>query len=604
MADDFQILEWLVRPDQNTLSQPDKNVRIEPKIMSLLTYLAEHAGEAVSKEQILQAVWDEKFISDEVLTVSIHELRKALGDDAKSPRFIKTLPRTGYRFVAPVSHIATVPFEKIADEAQPQRLAAKLNWRVISAAVALTALVLVLGFALFSLPRTPRSHIRSVAVLPLDNLSDDAEQGYFADGMTDALITDLARMGALKVISRTSVMGYKGTRKPLREIASELNVDAVVEGTVTRSGDQIRITVQLIDGATDQHIWAEKYERHLSDVISMQSEVARAIAHRVGERLDYQWKHVAAKVSPEAYESYLRGRFFLNQRTREGVQKALSYFQKTIAEAPEYAPAYAGIASCYTDGDGMPLGLERQEAYSRATSAVRRALDLDEGLAEAHAALGGIRFQYDWNWQGAEQEFKRALDLDPNSAIAHQWYAELLSALGRHQEATAAMERAQKLNPIDVMTNGDLAWVYYMARQYDQAMDQAQKTLEMDPKLAWMHNLVGGVYRIKGMDREAVGSYKIALTLSGTSVDQLKGVSDTLSLFRWRLRDAERSGADSLPLVGAYAVLGENDKALAVLERAYRDHRLMLWLKVAPALDGLRSDARFADLLRRVGLET
>ena len=401
-------------------------------------------------------------------------------------------------------------------------------------------------------------------------------------------------------------MGYKGTRKQLRDIASELNVDAVVEGTVTRSGNQIRITVQLIDGSTDQHIWAEKYERHLSDVISMQSEVAQAIAHRVGERLD-QAKHrssSAEKISPEAYESYLRGRFFLNQRTREGVRKALNYFQKSIAEAPEYAPAYAGIASCYTDGDGMPLGLERREAYSRATAAVQRALDLDEGLAEAHAALGGIRFQYDWNWQGAEREFKRAVELDPNSAIGSQWYGELLSALGRHQEATAAMERAQRLNPIDVMTNGDLAWIYYMARQYDRAMAQAQKTLEMDPKLAWMHNLVGGVYRVKGLDKEAVESYKVALTLSGTTVEELKGVSDTMSLFRWRLRDAEKSGADSLPLVGAYAVLGENDKALAILERGYRDHRLMLWLKVAPALDGLRSDARFTDLLRRVGLET
>ncbi|HEY7543512.1 MAG TPA: winged helix-turn-helix domain-containing protein, partial [Blastocatellia bacterium] len=518
MSKSFRILEWTVNVDTNTLASGEKTVRIEPKVMAVLVYLAEHAGEVVPKDQIIQSVWEEKFISDEVLTVSIHELRKALGDDAKNPRFIKTVPRAGYQFIAPVSS------DERKEEAMAASVPASRRWKFVAAiAFAVAAFTL----ALILLVNKPEPHIKSIAVLPLENLSADPDQGFFADGMTDALITNLARVGSFRVISRTSVMKYKEAKKPLPEIAKELNVDAVVEGTVMRAGNQVRINVQLIDAATDQHIWAEKYERNLSDVIALQNELSLAVTRQIGKRLDARASLPSSQpVDADVYEAYLKGRYFWNQRTQEGARKAVEYFEQAISRDPTYAPAFAGLADSYTLGDGEYLGVGRDEAYQKAIAAARRAIELDPSLAEAHSALAAIKFQYEWDWEGADEEFKRAIALNPNSSIAHMWYGELLSATGRHAEAIETMEQARRLDPLDAMINSDLAWIYYMARRFDSALEQSRKALELDPSLAWVHWMMGTIYYRTGAEREAVEAYKKTLTMTGVVPEKLSAISD------------------------------------------------------------------------------
>ncbi|MEW6208486.1 MAG: winged helix-turn-helix domain-containing protein [Acidobacteriota bacterium] len=595
MSKRFQIFEWSVNVDTNTLTSKENSVRIEPKVMAVLIYLAEHAGEVIPKERIIQSVWEEKFITDEVLTVSIHELRKALGDDAKNPRFIKTIPRAGYQFIAPVSDSERKA--SLARSVRPSR-----RW-VFAAAAVLGAAALILAL-IFSTAK-PAPQIKSIAVLPLENLSADADQGFFADGMTDALITNLARVGSLRVISRTSVMKYKEAKKPLPEIAKELNVDAIVEGTIVRAGNQVRINVQLIDAATDRHLWAEKYERNLSDVIALQNEVSLAVTRQIGKRLDAQRSLPSSQpVDSDVYEAYLKGRYFWNQRTQEGARKSVEYFEQAISRDPAYAPAYAGLSDTYTLGDGGLLGVARDEAYRKATAAARRAIELDPSLAEAHSSLAAIKFQYEWDWEGADEEFKKAIALNPNSSIAHMWYGELLSATGRHEEAIETMEQARRLDPLDAMINSDLAWIYYMARRFDLALEQSRKTLELDPSLAWVHWMMGTIYYLKGMEREAVEAYKKTLTMTGAAPERLSAIADTRGIFKWWLDADLKRGGNNAPLVMLYAALGEKEKALDRLEHAYQSRRGMLWLKVNPALDPLRSEVRFKSLLQRLGLES
>jgi TolB-like protein/cytochrome c-type biogenesis protein CcmH/NrfG len=590
----FRILEWSVNLDSNTLASEDKTVRIEPKVMAVLSYLAEHAGEVVPKERILQSVWEEKFITDEVLTVSIHELRKALGDDAKNPRFIKTVPRAGYQLIAPVSSDAERK-ETLARSVRSSR-----RW-AIAAAIILAVAALTLIFSISK----PAPQIKSIAVLPLENLSSDADQGFFADGMTDALITNLARVKSLRVISRTSVMKYKETKKPLPEIAKELNVDAIVEGTVLRSGNQVRINVQLIDAVTDRHLWAEKYERSLSDVIALQNELSLAVTRQIGKHLDARLSPSSSQpVDADVYEAYLKGRYFWNQRTEEGARKSIEYFEQAVSRDPSYAPAYAGLSDSYTLGDGQFLGMQRDEAYQKATAAARRAIELDPSLAEAHSSLAAIRFQYEWDWEGADEEFRKAIALNPNSSIAHMWYGELLSAMGRHAEAIDVMEEARRLDPLDPMINSDLAWIYYMARQFDRALEQSRKALELDPSLAWVHLMRGTIYYLKGMEREAVEAYKKTLTMTGIAPEKLSAIADARGIFKWWLDSDLKRGGNNAPLSMLYAALGEKEKAIDHLERSYQLRRGMLWLKVNPALDPLRSEARFKNLLQRLRLES
>jgi TolB-like protein/Flp pilus assembly protein TadD len=458
-------------------------------------------------------------------------------------------------------------------------------------------------------------HIRSLAVLPLENLSRDPDQEYFADGMTEALINDLSKIGALRVISRTSAMHFKGMRKTLPEIARELNVDGVVEGSIQRSGQRVRITAQLIEARTDTHLWGESYERDLRDVLALQEEVARDIASSVKTKLTPQ--ELASlnsnrQVNPEAHEAYLKGRYFWNKRTEEGLKQGLKYFQKAIDLDPNYALGYAGLADSY-----VILGengyLAPRETHPKAKAAVMKALEIDDSLAEAHTSLAEIMEIHDFDWQGAEREFKRAIELNPGYATAHQWYAFQLSRWGRLEESIAESKRALELDPLSLIINLNLGRMLYHARRYDQALQQLRKTLEIDPNFSWTHFQLGLIYEQKGMYEEAIaeqqksvsssevnsirlGALGRAYAVAGKRNEALKVVEQLKALSKQRY-------VEPTSIAQVQIALGDKDEAFKWLEKAYQERSIGVpALKTDARFDKIRSDPRFQDLMRRMGL--
>ena len=463
------------------------------------------------------------------------------------------------------------------------------------------------------LPPPAIGRIESIVVLPLENLSRDPEQEFFADGMTEALITNLAQIRALRVVSRTSAMQYKGIRKPLPEIARDLRVDTVVEGTVARFGNRVRITAQLIEAATDRHIWAHSYERDMSDVLALQAEVARAIADEVRVQVSGEEQarlQPERRVDPEAYELYLRGRHHWNRRTNAETRKGIEYFHQAIAKDPRYAAAHAGLARAY-DTMGTYNFIPPAEAFGAAAAAAARALELDPELPEAHTALGGVLFTHNWDWTRAEAEFRHALSLNGNDADAYHWYSDFLSAMGRVDEAIASIRRAHSLEPLSLTINMSVGVCLFYARRYDETIAQQQRTLELDPTFAPAMRNLGGAYEQKGMWAEAIETYKRAKTLSPGDrsatglLAHAYAVSGRPAEARRLMTElTEESKSDYVSPYSMAAIhvgLGEIDRAFESLEEAFRSRdRGLVWMKVAPRLDPLRSDPRFSDLLRRM----
>jgi TolB-like protein/Tfp pilus assembly protein PilF len=455
------------------------------------------------------------------------------------------------------------------------------------------------------------SRVRSLAVLPLENLSGDPEQEFFADGMTEALIADLGKIRALRVISRTSAMRYKGSKKSLPEIARDLDVDAIVEGSVLQSGGRVRITAQLIQAATDRHLWSESYERDLRDILTLQSDVAQAIAKEIRIAVSPQEQARLAKnrrVDPEAHRSYLLGRYWWNKRSAEGFQKALQYFEQAIAKDPTFAAAYAGLSDTYSS-----LGyyvLRPREAFPKARAAAAKALELDDTLAEVHASFGNIAFVYDWNWVAAEKSLKRSIELSPGYAPAHHWYSLLLSALGRLDEASAEIRRALELDPLSLIMNHNVGLQLYYARRYDEAIEQYRKTLEMDPHFSITRLMLMYAYAEKGMFREAIAqaegiSHSNAVRRAALAYAYARAGDrpQALGLVADDTAGSERDHAAPEVIAIAYVGLGEKDEAFAWLEKSYEEHTsFATFLKPSPFFDPLRSDPRFAELLRRLGL--
>ncbi len=488
---------------------------------------------------------------------------------------------------------------------------------VIAGALAAGAWWLLHTFPAGRGARAVSGHIASLAVLPLDNFTGDTAQEYFVDGMTEELIADLSRIGSLRVISRRSVMAYKAARKPLPEIARALNVDAVMEGSVLRAGNRVRITAQLIEAVTDRNLWAGSYEREVQDVLSVQSGVARAITQEVAARLRPQEQtHLSAArpVNPEAHEAYLLGRYFWNKRTEEGLKKALGFFQQAIGKDSNYAPAYAGIADYY---NVLPFYSRQrpEEVFARAKDAALTALKLDETLAEGHAALAYVRAYYDWNWPAAETEFRRALELNPSYAGAHHSYSRFLTAMGRHEEALAELKRAQELDPLSLLLKANLGMIYYFTRQYDQAIAQVQKTIELDSTFPVAHWGLGLAYEQKGMHRDAIVAIEKSISLAGRDPNFIASLGHVYAMRGMRrevqqiidelAREARRSYVSSYHVALLYAGLGEKDRAFDWLDKAAVERSgLLIYLNMDPRLDNLRSDQRFQGLLRRVGLLT
>jgi TolB-like protein/DNA-binding winged helix-turn-helix (wHTH) protein len=621
-------------------------VKLQEQPFQILAMLVERPGEIVTREEIQQNLWPEDTFVDfeHSINAAVKRLREALDDSADNPRFVETLHRRGYRFIAPVVGADGVQTVVGATRGVAQGEAAPRPYKILALAVGIVAaalavllvlnvgglrdrVVAIVGAGLRPTPGQvadlPLPPIRSIAVLPLENLSHDPEQEYFADGMTEALITDLGQISALRVISRTSVMQYKGTKKPLPQIARELNVDAIVEGTVLRSGDRVRITANLLDARSERHLWAESYDRDLRDVLALQDEVARAIASKIQIKVtpNEQVRLASPRaVNPEAYRLYLIGRFLWNERTEASFKSAIDYFQRAIEIDPGYAPAYAGLADSYvllSDWGYMPA----KEVVPRAEAAAQKAVDIDESLAEAHTSLANAYYEYDWDWAACAKEFQRAIELNPNYATAHQWYGEYLARMGRYNEAIGENEKAQELDPLSPQIGVSVASRFYEARRYDEAIRQMQSVLPLFLEFPIAYQFLGDFYEAKGSYEEAITAWEKAMVLGGTRAYLAHPMTarpqdvaaprhayakgGIRGYYLWALEGLKEDSKSRYvrPYLFArlYARLGESNQTTAWLERAYQERDFYLTcLRHDPAFDPLRSDPRFQDLMRRM----
>jgi TolB-like protein/DNA-binding winged helix-turn-helix (wHTH) protein/Flp pilus assembly protein TadD len=621
-------------------------IRVQQQPLKLLEVLLERPGEVVTREELRSRVWPNESFGDfdQAVNIAIAKLRSALGDSAENPRFIETLPKRGYRFIASVSFVeadghirmpqsasapsagsepgfqlqgnglALSPVTEEGAQLESPGLAVAPPHRLRPTRWVIMALAFVLGVAILSvLLFRSRDHapapIRSLAVLPLDNLSGDASQNYFSDGMTDELITDLAQISALRVISRTSVMVYKGARKPLPQIARELHVDAIVEG------DQVRITAQLIDASTDKHLWSQSYEGDLRDTLALQDRVARAIAKEIQVNLTPQEQAAlksARVVNPQAYESYLKGRYFWNKRTADGLRVALAYFNQAIEEDPNYAQAYSGLADTYALlGDWQYAVMTPKEAFPKAKAAALKAVELDSALGEAHNSLAFVLDGFDWDLDSGGKEFRRAIELNPGYATAHHWYAWHLALLGQYDEAIAEMKKAESLDPLSLIINADLAELFVLAHSYDESVRQSLKTIEMDPNFAMAHSQLAQAYLQEHKYQEAVVELQKAVQLSGESPTCIANLARAYALSGQRteavkllteLKTRSTPGySHASEIAVIYVSLGDTDEAMNWLERGYAE-RFNPGVLLRPGFDPLRSDPRFQNLAHRVGL--
>jgi len=602
-------------------------LKLERMPMELLILLVERRDQLVGREEIIAGLWGKDIFLDteQGINTAIRKIRLILGDDPNEPRFVETIVGKGYRFVGPITVVgappavapAPAPVPATNEETQPSRRRNALRWKLGGfAAVVMLAGTAIIAFRYFDWIRWfPRPPVHSIAVLPLKNLSGNPGDEYFADGMTDELITNLAKISALRVTSYTSVSKYKTTSKPLPQVAQELQVDGIVEGSVLRSGDQVRITAQLIYAPRDQHLWAEEYQRYVRDVLYLQREVARDIAEQVRVTLtpnEQKRLATAGAVDPVAYESYLWGRSFWNQRSEASLLKAIDQFNKAIEADPGYAPAYSGLADCYTTL-GYLSYLDPLDAFPRARDAATKALELDPSLAEAHTSLAYFNLYHAWNWAEAENEFKKAIELNPNYATAHDWYSYYLMAMGRFDDAWKEVNRAHELDPLSVSISTDIGFNYYYRRSYDEAINQLRATLSVSPKFPLAHLWLGRAYQQKKMYSEAIDEFnKTDAALPGWVVT-IAGMGHAYG--EWghqaeakqvlvRLNEmARQKYVTPYGIALVYAGLGDNDQAFAWLNKAVagRSHWLV-WLNRDPRWDRIRSDPRFDDLKKRVGL--
>jgi TolB-like protein/DNA-binding winged helix-turn-helix (wHTH) protein/Flp pilus assembly protein TadD len=620
-------------------------LKLHGQPFQVLSLLLEHPGELVTREELRQKLWPgDTFVDfDTGLNSAVKKLRDALCDSAEEPRYIETLPRRGYRFIArvqngdlfagiaPIESLAVNPLrpnpieqglrgERPADgevDVRPSRTSRARLWLVLGGVAGLVLLAVTYVMLRDHTGHTTQTKIRSLAVLPLSNLSGDSTQEYLADEMTEELCGRLARIHDLRVISRTSVMRFKGTRLSVPEIARTLGVDALVEGSVIRQGSRIRVHAQLIRASTDEHLWSDEYDGELGDVFALESEVAQSIARRVEVKVTGEERArlvTAHHVSPEVYESYLKAEDeFSKSSSRAGFEQSIAYFEETIGRDANFAPAYVGLANAYERLGSVPVGGPPKETHPKMMSAARKAIELDPDLAAPHVLLGAV-YQKQWQWSNAEAEFKRALELNSNDAGAYVGYAKWLMCQGRMDEALAWAQRARDLDPLGAA--GDLlgfpgitkGWILFHARRYDESIRELRSD---DPD----HRYLGMALIANGQPDEAITVLEKALSRSPDRSPAVMGVLVRAYAHAGRRREALRlldelkrrqqtSYVPAAPFVNAYLGLGDNEQALAWLERAYQEQSNILQLiKVHPYFDPLRGDPRFVDLVHRVGLD-
>jgi TolB-like protein/DNA-binding winged helix-turn-helix (wHTH) protein/Tfp pilus assembly protein PilF len=602
------------------LYKSGRRVALQEQPFRVLTLLLQRHGELVTRQDLQTQLWpaDTYVGFDEGLNTAIRKLRTAFGDSAENPRFIETVPRRGYRFIAPVTKMEPAAVE--APQISLSPAGRRRSFPVRTLAVAVLLVVALSVIAIFALRLRDRSQSTvaqgrvMLAVLPFANLSNDPEQEYFSDGLTEETITDLGELNPerLGVIARTSAAAYKHTNKTIAQIGRELGVDYILEGSVRREGGSARITAQLIRVKDQVHLWAHNYDRATGGLLALQNELGRAIAQQVQVKLTtlYGVRSVNKySPAPESYELYLKGRFYLRQRTFDAMDRSIEYFQRSIEKDPGFALAYAGLADSYlARATGSP-----QEFDPKAKAAASRALELDDDLAEAHAALGAEKADFEYDWQGAEQEFKRAIELDPNYADAHYRYAwTYLTPLGKSDQAISEMKKALELDPFSRMDNTVAGLTYFYARKYDQAEEQFKKAIELNPDFFVTYYHLAWLYSQMGQYPNAINEFTKGRVLSGDNGVVKSAASQGVALkkafaakgaagFWQQLLKSREIGEFDAPQV--YARLGDNERALRGLERNYEERATLgTLLNVDPAFDSLRSDQRFGDLVRRMGL--
>jgi TolB-like protein/DNA-binding winged helix-turn-helix (wHTH) protein len=604
----YRFADYELDPVTGELRNGAAKVQLQDQPLQLLLVLLEHPGELVTREQLVARLWrPQTFVDYErSLNKAVNKVREALGDSPDHPRFIETLPRKGYRFIAPVV-LGLHPAETLQIAAPSPRMSHRRpsRWLIPVLGAAVCAAVVIAanrGGArnwLTNLGRPVLPHVATLAVLPLENLSRDAEQEYFADGTTDALITNLAKISSARITSRTSVMRYKGTKKTVREIGRELNADAIVEGTVQHFGNRVRITAQLIQVATDMHLWADAYEGDANQILELQARVATDIARKIN--VVVRPLESARAVNPQAYGLYLKGRYYFYQYTNRGWQQSINYFRQAIEADPGFAEAYSGLADCYLVGGGYGV-FTPKDALAQGKAAALKALALNDHEAHAHYALANAYTWYDLDWAKADAEFQRAIALNPNDSLGRHWHGGYLSLVGRHEEALDEHERARQIDPYSLIINANLARALYWARRYDDAIDQAKRTLEMDPKFGVAALWLEASLRHTGRFKEAVALRQMFDPANAQATERTFKTQGFDPLLVASGEEFQKAGA-LVTAARCYAQVGRKEQALSLLEScAERRCFSLATLKVEPDFDGLRDEPRFRTLVQRVGL--
>ncbi len=620
-------------------------VSLTPKAFELLAVLVQHGGQLVEKDELMQQVWPETYVEEGNLSVHIFALRKALGQTSGGENYIETIPRLGFRFAAAVrsvepngvdliverhtrSQVTIEERESVEDNETASGFAAKLlgtavlrrlaDWKLVKTAAIVLTLLVVSSAAFFYFQNRAQKKavarpVRSIAVLPFKPLSVVPGDEYLGVGLADALIIRLSSIKQVVVRPTSAVLKYSSVNQDLREIGRSLNVDAVLVGHTQRDGDRIRATMQLVSVHGGNQLWTGQFDENFAEIFSLQDSISAQIVKALSLHLSADESQLLTKHhtrNPEAFRSYLKGRYFWNKRTRDDYQKAIGHFQEALEIDPVYASAYAGLADCYVLGGGARSA---NEAFPKAKAAAMKALEIDETLSEAHTSLALVKLSFDWDLPGAEKEFKRAIELNPNYATAHHWYADYLLVVKRFDEAITEASRAQEIDPLSLPIIRDTGRIYYFARQYDKALERLQTALEMDPDFVPTHITLGDVYLQKGNFKSAIAEYQRAISLSGggrggkSSLAYIYAVSGKKEEAQKLLEETrillEQKRASSLDMSIIYAGLGQKEQALDWLEKAYteRSYRL-IYAGVEPIFDSLRSDPRFQDLLQRIGV--
>lgn len=603
-----------------------RSLRLERLPMELLILLASRQGELITRDEVIQRLWGKgvHLDADQGINTAIRKIRLCLRDTAENPSYVQTIVGKGYRFIPSVTTLQ--PPSPVPEEAPPQKIAQpeapdaaaprfRLGAKKWIAIAALATAVVLFGFAwIWSAHRAPQSApIRSIAVLPFENLSGDPAQDYFVDGITDELITEMAKMGGVRVISRTSSMQYRHAKANLRAIASELGVDAVVEGAVARSDNRVRITAQLIRASSDQHLWANSYERDVSDMLALQTEIAAAVARELRVELALQMPMPPSQkpLNQDAYAEYLRGRYAWNLKKEPALLEAIQHFEAAIRIEPSFAQAYSALADCHT-ALGYLNARSPEETFPRARLAAQKALELDSSLAEPHASLAYYYFYFERDWEIAEREFRRAIELNPNYALAHDWFGVYLTARGRWNDAQTELKKARDLDPLSQSISTDVGFSLYYSGNYDAAIDSLRRTLEKDPGFPLAHLWLGRAYEEKGMYAEAISEFEkvqralpgwpVAIAAKGWVYGRWGKTSDARSALR------ELNARSKTRYVSAYAIalvhagLGDKESAMRFLNLGLKERtNWMVWTAVDPRWQTLRSDISFQELLQKIG---